>query len=66
MYKYSTEKDDYKKCQKCSKVGILTMIPCICNKIEYCSQECMDKDKTHQDDCPEIKKRLLNPYFINF
>lgn len=61
-------KEDYSKCKyvSCGKIGLIEKVRCICKEILYCSETCRDKDTFHKDSCKELKKRELDPMFINF
>ena len=67
-FRFSLNKEHFGKCKyfSCNKTGLIDKVPCICNEITYCSEACREKDATHRDNCPEIKRREFDPQFINF
>lgn len=65
-FKFSTNTSDFIKCKFCERRGLYEKVMCICGKVHYCSQKCLEKDKEHQDTCEEYKRRELDPQYIEF
>ena len=67
-FKYSDNEEDYLKCNRnsCGMIGLYDQVKCICNEISYCSEDCKEQDSSHYDNCKEVKRRELDPAFINF